>query len=184
MRNVPIYRQVGYTLTELMIVVTILAIVAAIVVPAATSTGSDKQLQLVAEEFAAAMRFARSESIRTGDPHGFRFLTNQYRIRVFSTDTSGSPWTWVWDVYHPVSKQLYDYTFPADLAVTTTPVTHAPVYRGTCNRSGVVYFDANGTPWCLEPETILLDSYRLNITTDAGQASVNLDGITGRVTVQ
>ena len=63
-------------------------------------------------------------------------------------------------------------------------MTHAPVYRGTCNRSGVVYFDANGTPWCLEPETILLDSYRLNITTDAGQASVNLDGITGRVTVQ
>ena len=184
MRNVSFFRQVGYTLTELMIVVTILAIVAAIVVPAATSTGSDKELQLVAEEFAAAMRFARSESIRTGQPHGFRFLTNQHRIRVFSADTEASPWTWVWDVYHPVSKQLYDYRFPADLAVTTTPVAHSYVYRGNCNRNGVIYFNANGTPWCLEPETVLLDSYRLDITTAAGQASVNLDGITGRVTIQ
>ena len=71
MRNVPFFRQVGYTLTELMIVVTILAIVAAIVVPAATSTGPDKELQLVAEEFAATMRFARSESIRSPTVFGF-----------------------------------------------------------------------------------------------------------------
>ena len=184
MRNVPVLRQVGYTLTELIIVVTILAIVAAIVVPAATSTGPDKQMQLVAEEFAAAMRFARTEALRTGEPHGFRFLTNQYRIRVFSADTSGSPWTWTWDVYHPVTKQIYDYTFPAELAGATAPVTHFPVYRDTCDRQGVVYFDANGTPWCLEPETALLDSYRLDITTPDGQASVRLDGITGRVTVQ
>ena len=184
MRNVSAIRQAGYTLTELMIVVVTLAVIAAIVVPATTSTASDKQLRLVAEEFAAAMRFARSESIRTGEPHGFRFLTNQYRIRVFSADTSGSPWTWVWDVYHPVSKQLFDYTFPAELAGAADPVIHAPVYRGICDRQGVVYFDANGTPWCLEPETVLLDSYRLDITTTAGQASVNLDGITGRVTVQ
>ena len=184
MRNVSLSRQVGYTLTELMIVVTILAIVAAIVVPAVTSTGPEKELQLVANEFATAMRYARSESIRTGEPHGFRFFTNQYRIRVFSADTSGTPWTWVWDSYHPVSKQLYDYTFPADLAGAATPVVHAPVYRGTCDRQGSVYFDANGTPWCLEPETALLDSYRLDITTTDGQIAVNLDGITGRVTVQ
>ena len=184
MRNVPLFRQVGYTLLELVIVVTILAIVAAIVVPAATSTGSDKELELVAEEFADAMRYARSEAMRTGEPHGFRFLTNQYRIRVFSADTSGAPWTWVWDVYHPVTKQLYDYTFPADLVSTATPVAHLFVYRSSCNSNGVIYFDANGTPWCLDPETTLLDSYRLDITTADGQASVHLNGITGRVTTQ
>ena len=184
MRNVSFSRQVGYTLTELIIVVTILAIVAAIVVPAATSTGPEKELQLVAEEFAAAMRYARSESIRTGEPHGFRFLTNQERIRVFTADTSGAPWTWIWDVYHPVTKQLYDYTLPAEMLGAADPVAQVPSYNGTCDRMGAVYFDANGTPWCLEPETILLDTYRLDITTPSGQASVNLDGITGRVTVQ
>ena len=184
MRNVLLSRQVGYTLIELVIVVTILAIVAAIVVPAATSTGPEKELQLVAEEFAAAMRYARSESIRTGEPHGFRFLTNQERVRVFAADTSGTPWTWIWDVYHPVTKQLYDYTLPAELFGAPDPIAQTAVYRSTCDRTGSVYFDANGTPWCLEPETILLDSYRLDITTAAGQIAVNLDGITGRVTVQ
>ena len=184
MRNAAFSRQVGYTLTELIIVVTILTIVAAIAVPAARSTGSDKELQLVAGEFAAAIRFARTEAMRPGEPHGFRFLTNQYRIRVFSADTSGSPWTWTWDVYHPVTKQLYDYTFPAGLAGAAVPVAHFPVYRSTCDRMGVVYFDANGAPWCLEPETALLDSYRLDIATADGQASVYLDGITGKVTVQ
>ena len=179
----PISDQRGYTLTELVIVVTILAVVAAIAVPNA-STGPDRRLDLVAQQFADAIRFARTEAIRTGEPHGFRFLTNQYRIRVFSADTSGSPWTWVWDVYQPVDKQLYDYTFPADLQGAGPPVTHSPLYRGTCDRQGTVYFDAAGTPWCLEPETILLDSYRLNVVLDAEQATVNLDGITGRVTVQ
>ena len=174
----------GYTLVELVIVVSTIALIAAIAVPAATSTNSDKQLELIAEEFASAMRYARSESIRTGKPHGFRFLTNQYRIRVFSADTLAVPWTWVWDVYHPVDKQLYDYTFPAELTGAVTPVTHSPVYRGTCDRQGAVYFDENGTPWCLEPETVLLASYQLDIVTNTGQATVNLDGITGRVAVQ
>ena len=175
--------QRGHTLTEALVVLTILGIVAAAAIPSLSST-DQLELELVTEEFAAAMRFARSESIRTGQPHGFRFLSNQYRIRVFTADTSGSPWTWVWDVYGPVTKQLYDYTFPASLAGTATPVTHSPVYRGTCDRPRAVYFDANGTPWCLEPETVLLDSFRLDITSANGQAVVNLDGITGRVTVQ
>jgi len=188
MRNVPISVvpgsvQRGYTLTELVIVVTILALIAAIAVPAARS-GPDEKLELAAAEFAAAIRFARSESIRTGEPHGFRFLTNQYRIRVFTADTSANPWTWLWDVYHPVDKDLYDYTFPANLAGAATPVVHAPVYRGTCDKVGVVYFDASGTPWCLEPETVLLESYRLDFNTNTGSAAVVLDGITGRVTVQ
>ena len=182
MKNAPSF-QAGYTLVELIITVTIIAVIAAIAVPA-SSSNPEKKLQEVAAEFAAAMRFARSESIRTGQPHGFRFLTNQYRIRVFSADTVANPWTWVWDVYHPVDKQLYDYTFPASLTGAIAPVTHTPVYRGNCNSQGVVYFDSNGTPWCLQPETILLDSYRLDMVAGTAMASVNLDGITGRVTVQ
>ncbi|MDJ0758531.1 MAG: prepilin-type N-terminal cleavage/methylation domain-containing protein [Woeseiaceae bacterium] len=174
----------GYTLVELLIVVGTVALIAAIAIPATMSTNSDEQLEQVANEFADAIRFARSESIRTGDAHGFRFLTNQYRIRVFSADTAVSPWTWVWDVYHPLDKDLYDYTFPANLAGSDVPVVHVPDYRGTCDRQGVVYFDANGTPWCLEPETVLLESYRLDLVAGNSTASVSLDGITGRVTVQ
>ena len=183
MRNVPFFRQAAYTLTELVIVVAILAVVAAIAVPVTRSSETDRKIDLIANEFATAMRFARSESIRTSKPHGFRFLTNQYRIRVFAADTTVAPWTWLWDVYHPVDKNLYDYTFPADLVGSTAPVTHTPVYRSSCSRPGAVYFDDSGTPWCLEPETALLDSYQLDIVIGAQRVTVNLDGITGRVTV-
>ncbi len=176
--------QDGYTLIELLIVVGTIALIAAIAIPATTSTNSDEQLEQVANEFADAIRFARSESIRTGEPHGFSFLTSQYRIRVFSADTAVSPWTWIWDVYHPIDKGLYDYSFPADLAAAEVPVVHVPDYRGVCDRQGTVYFDANGTPWCLEPETVLLESYRLDFAAGHSTASVSLDGITGRVTVQ
>ena len=183
MRNVPGSTQGGYTLTELLVVIGLLALVASVALPRMTSV-ENEELELAAAEFAAAIRFARSESIRTGQPHGFRFLVNQYRIRVFSADTAGSPWTWIWDVYHPIDKDLYDYTFPANLVGSATPVEHFPVYRGTCDRQGVIYFDANGSPWCLEPETVLLDSYRLDFTMNDGQVVVRLDGITGRVTVE
>lgn len=176
-------QQRGYTLTELVIVVVTLALVAAI---AAQSFDSepDRELALVASEFASAIRFARSESIRTGAPHGFRFLSGEDRIRVFRADTSGSPWTWVWDTYHPVTRQLYDYSFPVDLAGAPDPASETAVYRGTCSLTGAVYFDANGTPWCLEPETTLLESYRLDLASSDEQVAVLLDGITGRVTVQ
>ncbi|MDJ0793000.1 MAG: prepilin-type N-terminal cleavage/methylation domain-containing protein [Woeseiaceae bacterium] len=182
MQNVPVSRQGGLTLIELVVVISVIAIIAAIAYPALPNNDS-QELDAAAAEFAAAIRFARTESIRTGKPHGFRFLTSQYRIRVFRADTQFSPWTWIWDVYHPIDKQLYDYTFPDELAGSATPVTHDFVYRGTCTTQGVIYFDEHGTPWCLEPETILLESYRLDFVTDTAKAAITLDGITGRVTV-
>ncbi len=183
MQNVPVSRQGGLTLIELVVVISVIAIIAAIAYPA-LPTDNSKELDAAAAQFAAAMRFARTESMRTGEPHGFRFLTNQYRIRVFSADTTGSPWAWVWDVYHPIDKQLFDYTFPPELTGSSPPVTHDFTYRGTCNTQAVIYFDGNGTPWCLDPETVLLESYRLDLVAGSNQRSVSLDGITGRVTVQ
>ena len=182
MQNVPISRQGGLTLIELVVVISVIAIIAAIAYPA-LPTDDSQELDVVAAEFAAAIRFARSESMRTGEPHGFRFLTNQYRIRVFRADTQVSPWTSIWDVYHPIDKSLYDYTFPAELVGSATPVVHTPVYRGNCNRNGVIYFNVHGTPWCLEPETVLLDSYRLDFVTDTANSAITLDGITGRVSI-
>ena len=103
---------------------------------------------------------------------------------MFTVDETASPWTWVFDVYHPVDKTLYDYTFPSNLVGVLPPIDRTPVFRGTCDKQGAIYFNADGTPWCIEPETVLLVSYRFDFNTNTANAAVVLDGITGRVTIQ
>ncbi len=184
MRNVPVSRLRGYTLTELVTVVTIVAVIAAIAAPATTSS-PNKEIDLAAAEFAAAIRFARSESIRTGQPYGFQQNDSaKQRIRVFRADTTTNPWARVFDVYHPVDKQLYDFDLDDQTIAAATSIARSTVYKGTCDLPGAVYFDAHGSPWCASPENVLLESYTLDLQLGAALRTVVLDGITGRVTVQ
>lgn len=175
--------QRGYTLVELVIVVSTIALIAAIAVPAATSTGSEKRLELAADEFAAAMRFARSESIRTGKPHGFQQTVSDKRIRVFSLDESTSPPTLTYDIYHPVDKQLYDIELDLQSHAAADSLNRNVVFRGTCNKNDSAYFDSNGTPWCTDPVTVLLQSFEVQFDLAGARRTVTVDGITGRVTV-
>lgn len=173
----------GYTLIELVITVTIIGVVAAIAVPSFSSS-SDRQLQLAAEEFAAAMRFARSESMRTGEPYGFHEESADKQIQVFRLDTATSPATLVYDVYHPVDKSLYDLDLDLHSLASANLLNRVVVYRASCNQQNKIYFDDNGTPWCSEPGTVLLDNYELHMYNGTAYRLVTLDGITGRVTVQ
>ena len=56
-------RSHGVTLVELLVVISILGVVALVAIPDFSSS-KPAQLDLAANEFAAAMRFARSESMR------------------------------------------------------------------------------------------------------------------------
>lgn len=182
MKNVP-KSQLGYTLTELIIVVTIIGIIAAIAIPA-TSSNPDKSLDLAAQEFAAAMRFARSESIRTDKPHGFRQQSTAKRIRVFRLDQGTSPATLIYDVYHPIDKQLYEFDLNLQSLATADSLSRTAVFRGTCNQQGNVYFDGSGTPWCADPDTVLLERFEVDLVLGSSRRTVTLDDVTGRVTVQ
>lgn len=173
----------GFTLVELLIVVTILGVAAAVAIPDISTTNPGK-LKIAAEEFAQAMRFARSEAIRTGQPHGFRQRSDNRRIRVFRPDTGTSPWTLNYDVYHPLSKQLYDIKLREHSIAAVGNVSHNRVFRGTCNKPRNVYFDRNGTSWCADPENVLLDQFVVTLTLGTHTRTVTLHGITGRVTVQ
>ncbi len=172
----------GYTLTELLVVVVLIGLAAAVALPSLRPADSAK-LDLAANQFANAIRFARAEAMRTGLPHGFRYLSAQKRIRVFTSDTSTNPPGYVFDVRHPIDKHLYDYTLPSEFLTHANPVTRQALYRGTCNTPGIVYFDANGTPRCNDPATVLVDTFSLVFNIEPG-AVVQLDGMTGRVTVQ
>ncbi|MGB5716368.1 MAG: GspH/FimT family protein, partial [Gammaproteobacteria bacterium] len=141
-------------------------------------------LDLAAEEFANAMRFARSEALRTGEPRGFRQRSVTKRIRLFRPDTGTSPWTPNYDVYHPVSKQLYDINLNEHPFAAADTVTRNKVYRDTCNTPRNVYFDNNGIPRCTDPETVLLEQFNITLTLGSHSRIVTLHGITGRVSIQ
>lgn len=176
-------RETAYTLVEILIVVSLLGIVAAVAVPNYSSV-NPQPLDLAAEEIANAMRFARSEAMRRGAPIGFREQSSQQRIRVFRADTGTAPWTLNYDVHHPLSKHLYDIKLDSHPFAAADSVSHNRVYRGTCDRPRNVYFDNNGSPWCAEPETVLLEQYDVTLTLGSHSRVVTLHGVSGRVTVQ
>ena len=176
-------RSHGVTLVELLVVVSILGVVALVAIPDFSSS-NPQTLDLAAEEFADAMRYARSEALRTGEPRGFRQRSATKRIRVFRPDTGTSPWTPNYDVYHPVSKQLYDINLNKHPFAKADTVTRNRVYRGTCNKPRNVYFDNNGIPRCTDPETVLLEQFNVTLTLGTHTRVVTLHGITGRVTIQ
>ncbi len=173
----------GFTLIELIIVVLIMSIVAVIAVPYLPAGNLDK-LTLAAEEVASAMRYARSESIRLGSPLGFRQESAQKRIRVFRGDTGTNPIGLVYDIYHPLSKNLYDIDLNTHAFAEADALSDGRIYRGTCNDPENVYFDASGTPWCANPGNILLEQFEVKLVMGPHMRVVTLHGITGRVTVQ
>ena len=175
--------QHGFSLLELLIVVTILGIAAAVAIPD-FSAATPNKVELAAEEYAQAIRFARSEAMRTGQPHGFRQQSGAKRIRVFRPDTTVSPWLRIYDVYHPISKKLYDIDLETHPFASVGAITRTPTFRGTCNINGNIYFDGNGTARCLDPETVLLEEFTVTLTLGKHTRMVALFGITGRVTVQ
>ena len=175
--------QRGFTLLELLVVATIVGLVAVLAMPS-SSTGDDVTLDLVAAEVADAIRFARGEAMRLEVARGFSQQSGATRIRVFSMDNATTPATLVYDIHNSVDKHLYDRDLTQQPFNFTGNMTRNATFRGTCNQTGNIHFDANGTPWCSDPDNVLVE--RFDVTVALGQVSrlVRLDGITGRVTIQ
>ena len=175
--------QRAYTLTELLVVIVLVGLAATVAMPS-LAPGEGRKLDLVATEIANAIRFARDESIRLGVPMGFRQQSSTRRIRVFSMDTGTTPATLVYDVYHPIDKQIFDRNFEQQPFAFTGSMNPTRTYRGSCSRPGSVFFDAGGIPWCSDPGDVLLDRFDVTLTLGTSSRVVSLNGITGRVTIQ
>lgn len=175
--------QRGYTLLELLVVATIVGLVATIALPS-SSSGDAATLDLAAAEVADAIRFARGEAMRLGVARGFRQHSGTKRIRVFSMDDATTPATLVYDIYHSVDKHLYDRELEQRPFAFAGTMARIATFRGTCNQTGNIYFDANGTPWCANPDNVLLDQFEVTLTHGQASRVVRLDSITGRVTIQ
>jgi prepilin-type N-terminal cleavage/methylation domain-containing protein len=172
----------GFTVTELLIVVLVLGIAALVAIPDFSS--NPHKLDLTAAEVAEAVRFARSESVRTGVPHGVFTQGADNRIRVFRADTGTTPPTPVYDVRNPIDKKLYDIDFDTHPFAAGVDISGTASFQGTCNDERYVVFDATGAPRCLDPMTVILRASDKTLASSVSTRVVTIHGFTGRVTIQ
>ena len=175
--------QRAYTIVEIMAVVALIGLAASVLIPSAIP-GESKKLDLVAMEVANAMRFARSEAMRTGNTMGFEQQSVINRLRIFNIDIDSVPATFEYNVYHPVDKKLYTRWFGERPFAFNGEVEHRSTYQGICNLKSTIYFDADGTPWCTDPVNVLLERFDVDLKLGASTRIVSLHGITGRVTIE
>ena len=148
------------------------------------SSVTGRKLDVAASEVASAIRYAHSESWRTGQPHGFEQPAGTERIRVFRLDTGATPPVPVYDIYHPVTRQLYDIDLDGLSSAAVDSIALSASYRSACTQPERIAFDMNGTPWCTNPDTVLLESFELTLSLGTASRVVYTDGMTGRVSVQ
>ncbi len=161
--------------------VAILGIVASVAIPNLSST-DPLLLQLAAEEVAEAYRFARAESLRSATPHGVyrEPSTSNKRYRVFRS----TPPTPIYDIYHPLNKQLYDLDLEVHPFASADTVSVTSSFHGSCTQPLYIVFNAQGIPLCGDPLTVILEQKVITLVKGNITYTVTLDGITGRVTVQ
>ena len=184
MQNVPVSRQGGLTLVELLVVIGLLAVIAAIAVPAFDET-DEAPLDRAATEVAAALRFAQSEAIRTGSKYGVIGDTSTSTLRVYRLDETVNPPVVVYDAYDPFTKQLYSLSLPdshSDLRLVSATFTFESVasplwFVGFSGETGVPTYSDSGV-------LRMLESGFFRIELDDQARIISVAPTTGRVTVQ
>jgi type II secretory pathway pseudopilin PulG len=177
--------QAGISLLEILIVVAMLGIVAVVSIPNLSST-DPAILDLAAEEIAQAYRFARAESLRTGEPYGVYSVSSSSnkRYRVYRANTTTTPPTPIYDVYHPLDKQLYDLELEKHAFASAESVTAINNFYGTCDNPRYIVFNAQGVPLCGDPLTVSLKEKAITLTKGEHTRVVTIEGLTGRVSLQ
>jgi prepilin-type N-terminal cleavage/methylation domain-containing protein len=176
-------RESGFTLVELVLVVGILSITALVVLPA-VQPAQPYRVDLAASQLADSLRHARGEALRMASSYGVHVEATQKRIRVFRGTGVTLPPTPVYDVYHPVTKRLYEVDLDDQPVTAGVMLSASASWSGTCNQPALLGFDAVGMPRCGDPWSVLLGTSTLTLSHAGHTRSVVLDGVTGRVTVQ
>ena len=173
----------GFSLFEMMVVLAVIGIIAAIAVPSANTT-EHQQLELAAATVADSLRYAREESRRTGQSHGILVDLPNNQIRVFRLNEGPDPNLRVFDQYHPITKQRYFVQLAASPFANTTLNAIGGTMVGTCSESDSVAFDPSGVVRCIEPVATRVSNASIELAVGELRSTVSVDDYTGRVTIQ
>ena len=173
----------GASLVELLIVVSILAVVAATLIPRSTAVHEHRKLEVSAEQVVFALRFARSEAMRMGDYYGVRLSSADNSIRVYHLFTSGPPIE-LFTVYHPLDKNAYnlvldDRPFTAGVEIDESDFRFA----GDPTQRESVAFAPTGEP--VGPANLgLMNEGDVTLTYGNRSIQISVAPATGRVTLE
>lgn len=138
-------RPRGFTLPELLLVASILVVLGSAMAPQLRAPELSR-LELAAASVAAALRFARDESLRTGSSHSVFIdpATNQVQVALLP-DFSALPIDLPL-VRHPLSRAPYAIDLDDDPTLTPVAISMRVLdYDGMSNRERVD-FSARGLP--------------------------------------
>lgn len=185
-------RHNGVTLVELTIVVAILGITALTVIPDYSTTDSHK-LELAANRVAEALRYARSEAMRSGEIHAVLFDTDNTvsgtrDIEVFKADLTASPFGNAGTLYHPLSKQPYDlwlgdggFTSHVKYSNSTNPFS----FHGVDQTKKHIFFTALGIPVYVDDGVLSrFTGGDIELAYGGQTRKVSIQPTTGRVVVE
>lgn len=178
----------GFTLTELLIAIIILGVTAAVVIPN-FNYHNVKKLDVAANEVAYALRFARSEAIRTGSIHGIQISQTNQRVVAYKANMATDPVSMEFILTDPVSKKLLDFDFDNKSSTLGTKISNSldPFDYAGLGRVNNLLFDGTGTPiWVVSSSntTYLLTDGMVQLDFAGKQRVVTVAPHTARITIE
>ena len=180
------WRSHGVTLIELLLVVSILGIVALVAIPF-LSHGGAKRLDVATAEVVTAIRYARSEAIRTGKVHGVEINSELQRVSVYKADITTDPVSKAALLIHPVDRKPYVMDFDTAAMVAGVRIDNEDdVFRFPGKSSSNLLFSPSGMPGIinkLDDSALPLLEGLVRLTYDKQQRTVRV-AINGRVSLE
>lgn len=178
----------GFSFIEMLVAVALLGLVAAMAIPH-LSPIDESRLDLAASEVANAIRFARSEALRTGEVYSAELYYDNERVIVSKANLATVPVSRESILYHPVTKQLYDFNLQTSSATAGVEITNTAQvfnYMDTSS-SPILLFDTLGTPVWIDTASGSIQQLadgEVRLGYRGLERTVRVAPITGRVTIQ